>query len=352
MMKFRLSLALATVLALLSPLSQAADTASPPPPPLDHEMQAVLDALAGLHPKPIETLTPAEARLQPGLADGARLVMQRQAIDPRDPRGVRVKDITLPGGLPARLYFPAPMNRHEPLPVVIYYHGGGFVLGSLDADDADDATPRETAKGARAIVVAVGYRLAPENKFPAAHDDAFGAYRWVLANAARFGGDARRVAVMGESAGGNLAIDTAIAARDAQLPLPACEVLIYPLAGTDLTTPSYQQAADTLPLSKAKMAWFFGQLAGSPQDLQDPRLDLTKPDLAGLPPTTLIAAEADPLRSEDEALAARLATAGVKTDAKTYRGVTHGFFGMGLVVGKAADAEDRVNADLRAAFKK
>ena len=242
------------------------------------------------------------------------------------------------------------MDKREPLPVIVYYHGGGFVLADLDTYDA---TPRETSKAVKAIVVSVEYRHAPENKFPAAHDDAFNAYKWVVDNAASFGGDPKRIAVMGESAGGNLAINTAIAARDNNVQMPVHEALIYPLVGTDMDTPSYNENANAKPLNKPMMKWFAKHLINHDADLQDPRLDVVeKADLKGLPPTTVIADQIDPLRSEDEALAEKLKVAGVKVDAKTYKGMTHEFFGMGAVVAKAKDAEDRVNGDLESGAEK
>jgi acetyl esterase/lipase len=143
-----------------------------------------------------------------------------------------------------------------------------------------------------------------------------------------------------------------MAARDNNVQMPVYEALIYPVAGTDMTTESYQQNADAKPLNKPMMGWFVKYLINDDEDLQDPRLNIVgKADLQGLPPTTVITDEIDPLRSEGEDLAAKLKEAGVKVDAKTYSGVTHEFFGMGLVVSKAKDAESRVNSDLKSAFK-
>ena len=317
----------------------------------DKDMKKVLDALASLHPKPIETLTAEQARLQPTPTDAVHAVMKQQGKNPDDDMGVRTKDITIPingQSEPARIYYPKAANKDKALPIVVYYHGGGFVIADIKTYDAG---PRALAKATDAIFISVEYRHAPENKFPAAHDDAFAAYQWVLANAASLGGDPKRVAVMGESAGGNLAINVSIAARDQNIQMPIYEVLVYPVAGVDMTTPSYQDNATAKPLNKAMMTWFVQNLITSPADLQDPRLDLVgKANLTGLPPTTVITDQIDPLRSEGKTLADKLQAAGVKTDYKNYDGVTHEFFGMGAVVSKAKDAESRVAKDLKGSF--
>ena len=319
----------------------------------DKDMKAVLDALASLKPKPIDTLSPDEARKQPSPADGAKLVMKNTGKDPLDSMGVTTRDITYSGAegdLPARIYKPEGVSANDKLPVVVYYHGGGWVIADLDTYDA---SPRAIAKGANAIVVSVHYRQAPEHKFPAAHEDAVAAYKWVLKNAESFGGDAKRVAVMGESAGGNLAINVAIAAREQKLQMPAHQVLVYPVAGTDMTTASYKENAYAKPLNKAMMEWFVKHVIRTDKDKQDPRLDLIGyADLHGLPPATVITDQIDPLRSEGQTLADKLKQAGVEVNAKNYDGVTHEFFGMGAVVAKAKDAEALVSKDLKTAFAK
>ena len=317
----------------------------------DADMQAVLDAQASLKPKPIDTLSAREARMQPSPADGAKLVMQRQGIDPMDPMGVTTRNIryqSANGMMPARVYMPARMNHKKPLPVVVYFHGGGWVIADINTYDA---TPRAIAKGANAMVISFEYSHAPEHKFPAAHDDAVAAYKWTLTHAARLGGDPGRIAVMGESAGGNLAINTSIAARDQNLQMPVYQVLVYPVAGVDMSTSSYQENAYAKPLNKAMMGWFVNNTIGSESDKQDARLDLLgRADVSNLPPTTVITDQIDPLRSEGKALAEKLSEAGVSVNAKNYDGVTHEFFGMGAVVSKAKDAEAFVISDLKAAF--
>ncbi|MGI9090711.1 MAG: alpha/beta hydrolase, partial [Gemmatimonadaceae bacterium] len=234
-----------------------------------------------------------------------------------------------------------------PFPVVVYYHGGGWVIGSIDAYDAG---ARALSKLANAVVVSVGYRLSPENKFPAAHQDAFAAYQWALKNAASIKGNPNMVATAGESAGGNLAIATAMTARDSSVKLPVYVVAVYPVAGTDTNTVSYRENAMAKPLNKAMMVWFFDKYTNGPTDWKDSRLDLVHANLKGLPPTTVITDQIDPLRSEGEMLAQNLKNAGVNVRYQNYDGVTHEFFGMGTVVDKAKDAEQYAADGLKSAF--
>ena len=312
---------------------------------IDSDMKSVLDAQDDLGAKPIEILSPAEARKQPTVADGAMKVLKDAGRDPMPTLGVTTRDITI-DGYPARIYTPEDANSS--MPVVVYYHGGGFVLADIKTYDA---SARSTAKGANAIVVSVEYPHAPEHKFPAAWDHAFNAYKWVVQNAASFGGNPRQVAVMGESAGGNLAINTSIKARDTGFQLPVYEVLVYPVAGVDMKTKSYQENAFAKPLNLPMMKWFMKYTTNSKADLNDPRLDLVgKADLHGLPPTTIILAQIDPLRSEGHKLAKKLEEANVPTSAKVYSGVTHEFYGTGLVTSGGAEAEARVAQELKAAF--
>ena len=321
--------------------------AAPTPPKADADMQKVLDALAALGGKPIPTLTPAEARMQPTPADAAKAVLTRRLGKPPAPEAVaKVEDRTYGDGIPVRIYTP---KGKGPFPIIVYYHGGGWVIANLDVYDA---SPRALANATGAIVVAASYRQAPEHKFPAAHDDAFTAYRWALDNAASFRGDPTRVALVGESAGGNLAVNTAIRARDEKLTMPRHMVLVYPVAGADMTTPSYVANAAAKPLDKATMEWFVKHVFTSKDQAKDPRLDLvSRTDLAGLPPATVITAEIDPLRSEGQMLAKKLTGAGVKVDAADYTGVAHEFFGMGAVVAKAKQAQQRAGKNLKAALK-
>ena len=315
------------------------------------EMQAVLDAQASLHPKPIETLSAEEARLQPSPADGAKLVMQQKGLDPNDPMGVKTTDVTYTassGNLAARLYWPKDIGSDEKLPVVLYFHGGGFVIADLNTYDP---TPRAMAKMAHALVISIEYSHAPEYKFPAAQNDAFEAYKWALANARKYGGDSKRIAVMGESAGGALALATSVAARDAGIQAPVRQVLVYPVAGVDMNTPSYKENANAKPLNKAMMSWFVEKFIRTEADKQDPRLDaIGKADLHHLPPTTIVLAQIDPLRSDGEMLGDKLRESGVDVDNRTFDGVTHEFFGMGAVVAEAKEAETYAAEALKSSF--
>jgi acetyl esterase len=322
----------------------------------DVDMRRVLDSLADLNPQPIEKLSPEEARKQPTPADAVAALLKKEGKDPEQLKaqmGVKTQDLTYPtagGTQPVRVYMPegAGGQGSQPLPVVVYYHGGGWVIADINVYDAG---PRAIAKDAKAIVVSVEYRQAPEHKFPAAHEDAVAAYQWALQNAQSWGGDPKRVAVMGESAGGNLAINVAIAARDQNLQKPAAQVLVYPVAGVNTATPSYEENESAKPLNKAMMEWFIGHTIKSEQDKQDPRLDLVgKADVKNLPPATVITAQIDPLMSEGQQLADKLKQAGVDTRYQNYEGVTHEFFGMGTVVADAKSAQTLAVQRLQEAF--
>lgn len=318
----------------------------------DRDMQTVLDALAALNGKPIETLTPAEARLRPTPTEAVMVVLRANGKDTSPTalvKGVTSVDRTIPGPaseLPVRVYTP---EGKGPFPVVVYYHGGGWVIADKDVYDGG---ARGLSKAAKVVVVSVDYRRAPEAKFPAAWDDAFATYRWALANAASLNGDPARLALAGESAGGNLAVATAIAARDAGVQAPRHVVAVYPVAQTgDMMTPSYVDSAAAKPLNKAMIGWFVDKLSAKPDDKMDPRLDLVHAKLAGLPPVTIINAEIDPLRSDGEMLEAALKSAGALVERKVYTGVTHEFFGMAAVVSKAKDAQSYAAAALKKSFR-
>jgi acetyl esterase len=314
----------------------------------DGDMRKVIETYLDMNPQPLHTLTPEAARQQPTPADAAMKLLRERKLDRIADLDVKTEDLQIPGAagpLPARIY-----RMHEsdkPHPVVVYFHGGGWVIANINVYDA---APRAVAKFGDIIVVSVGYRQAPENSFPAAHDDALAAYKWVVANAASFGGDPDRVAVMGESAGGNLAAGVAMMIRDNGGQPPAHMALIYPVAGIDMTTPSYIENEGAVPLGKPAMEWFVKHVFPNMSDLRDPRINLVDADLRGLPSATVITAEIDPLRSEGELLAERLKAADGKVNHKTYHGSTHEFFGMGLVVKDAAFAQQQVVHDLKKAF--
>jgi acetyl esterase/lipase len=314
----------------------------------DQDMAQVLAELQSLGGRPIETLTPAQAREQPSPADAVKSLLKKQgkSTEPEAVAKVEDREIPRPGGkLPVRIYTPTGGGT---LPVIVYFHGGGFVIAS---NDTYDATPRALANGARAIVVAVEYRKAPEYRFPAAHDDANAAYQWVVKHADSFDGDAKRVAVAGESAGANLAENVAIFARDHQQRRPLHVLLVYPIASAGMSSESYEKYRDAKPLNKSMMAWFSDHYLRSPKDARDPRLDLLNAKLTSLPETTIINAELDPLLSDGKALAEKLEAAEVQVKQKTYDGVTHEFFGMGAVVSDAKDAMQFACDRLRGSFE-
>lgn len=317
---------------------------------LDADMKAVLDAHASLKPKAIEKLTPAEARQQPTVADAVNVVLRNhnRSTDPASlVPGVTSTDTTVDGAvgkLPARVYTP---EGNGPFPVIVYFHGGGWVIADKQVYDGG---ARGIAKAANAVVVSVDYRQAPENKFPAAWDDALAAYKYVAAHAADMKGDPKKLALAGESAGGNLAVATAIAARDAGIQAPVHVLSVYPVAQTSLNTESEIENAVAKPLNRAMVKWFVEQLTSSKDQLKDPRLQLIDAKLQGLPPVTIINARVDPLRSDGSKLEAALKKAGVAVERKEYAGVTHEFFGTAAVVQKANEAQDYAGQRLKGSF--
>ncbi|WP_210247748.1 alpha/beta hydrolase [Tardiphaga sp. vice154] len=315
----------------------------------DPDMAKVLAALHALGPKPIEGLDPSEARKQYSATDAVKKVIKDEKLDVDPHRGLSVSNSHFAdmGNLRLRYYTPEKATKDSNLPVVVYYRGGGWVIADLDTYDASAAA---IARKANAIVISVDYPMAPEHKFPAAHDEAIEAYKYIVKNAKGWGGNPDKVAIVGESAGGNLAIDTAIAARDQKLTAPVAVVSVYPVATTTMDTPSKKAQADAKPLNTPMMAWFFDKVLNNAKEGQDPRLNLVSADLKGLPPVTIINAELDPLRSDGDMLAEKMQAAGNEVTHKLYNGVTHEFFGMDAVVAKAAEAQDFAVAQLKKGF--
>ena len=333
-------------------LDQIVDTfLGDPAAGVDIDMKHVLDTWRGMHPKPLETLSAADARRQPSPIEGAAEVAKRCDVTLVSP-AVVIRTMTFegPAGDPlnVKIFTPAGGSSGETRPVVVFYHGGGFVL---DNAAGSEASARAIAGASGAIVVTPDYRLAPEHKFPASQEDSLAAYGWVLENAASFGGDPARIALAGEGAGALLAADAAIAARSAKLPKAAALILIAPAAGTDLKTNSWLEDSAARPWNKKAVEWALGLYLPSPKDRKDPRIDLVgKADVTGLPPTTIVTAEIDPLRSDGERLGGKLKRATVAVQMRDYPGVTHDFFGMSGVVEKAAMAQSFVADQLKAAF--
>lgn len=329
--------------------ASATDAAQPEMAQPAAEMQAVLDKLTELGAKPIGTLSVEETRTQPTPADAVMGVMEDEGIA-MDPalEAIATRDINIPGEggeIEARVYTP---EGDGPFPLIVYYHGGGWVIADIDTYDA---SARALAVETGAVVLSSHYRQAPENKFPAAHEDAWTAYEWAVENSGKLNADADRIAVAGESAGANLAANVAIMARDQQTTQPVHQLLVYPVAGNDMETESYRENAEAQPLSKAAMEWFVGEVFASMDEAADPRIDLVgRDDLRDLPAATVINAQIDPLRTEGETYAQELEDAGVDVEQMTYDGVTHEFFGMGAVVPEAKEAMTMAATRLKAAL--
>jgi acetyl esterase/lipase len=319
----------------------------------DSDMQEILTAFAALGGKPIETPTPAQARAQPTLMDAVVVVMKQRAID-TDPTklapDVTTVNLDIPGQTPDRplastVYTPVGPG---PFPAVLYFHDGGWVIGSKKSYDA---SARALAQGAGAVVFSVDYHLAPENRFPAAWEDALTAYKWLAANAGTWRGDPRRLALAGEGAGGTLALATAIGTADAGLTRPKAVIAIYPYTQAGSETESYVDSANAKVLDKTMIAWFRSNTLASGADKADPRLDLIHGKLSLLPPVTIINAQIDPLRSDGAILEEALKQAGIPVSRKEYEGVTHDFFGAAPVLPAAKKAQSFAADQLKDAFK-
>ena len=265
------------------------------------------------------------------------------------PALARVEDFSIPArdgqALPARLYAPSA----EVLPVLLYFHGGGFTIGSIATHDI---LCRQLSHLAGCAVVSVDYRLAPEHKFPAAAHDAEDALRWVATHANGLGLDSERLAVGGDSAGGTLAAVCAVLARDAGLPL-ALQLLFYPGCSAHQDTPSHRRFARGFVLEEREINWFFSRYVRGPADRDDWRFaPLNAPDVDGVAPAWVGLAECDPLVDEGVMYADKLRTAGVAVDLEIYRGVTHEFIKMGRIIPEARQAHADAAAALRRAFLK
>jgi acetyl esterase len=328
-------------------VSEASRATEPMPTP-NTQMQAVLDQLTALGAKPIETLTPAAARTQPGPPDAVKAVLTKQgrSTAPEAVGSVVDRTITGPvGPLAVRVYTPAGTG---PFPVVFYIHGGGWVIATIDTYDS---SARALTNAANAIVVSTEYNKAPEFKFPTAHNDTYAAYKWTLTNAASLNGLPTKVAIAGESAGGNMAASITMRAKADGVQMPVHQVLVYPVTNYAFNSPSQQQNAKAMPLGTATLAWFYEKYLPTAADGANPQFSvLQATSLAGLPTATVITADIDPLRSEGRAYADKLQAAGVATKWQNFEGVTHEFFGMGAVVDQAKSAVSFAGNELKAAF--
>lgn len=265
--------------------------------------------------------------------------------------GVRDLEIAGPAGpIPLRLYRP---SDDEPLPIVVFFHGGGWTIGSIDDYDP---VARQIANRSGALVVSVGYRLAPEHPHPAALDDCWAATNWVAEHGAEIGGDSSRFALMGDSAGGNIAAVLALRCAREAGPRPALQVLVYPVVDCDLDTASYRENGKGYLLDSEQMRWFFDCYTRSGSALDDPTVSplqtalVSSADLRRAAPALVITAEYDPLRDEGEAYAEALRAAGVEVAQTRYDGMIHAFFGLGAAFDAGNDAVVEAGAALRAAF--
>jgi acetyl esterase len=320
---------------------------------LDPQAQRILDAFSALGPQPFEILEPDQARRQPTPADAVMKVLQDEGR-PTDPEPVgNVEDVTIagPGGdLPVRIYTPKDAGE-GPLPVVLWIHGGGWVLFTVDTYDA---SCRGIANKTGAIVVSPEYRRAPEHVFPAAHDDVLATYRWIRDNAASLGGDPARIAVGGESVGGNMTAATTLQLLQAGEQPPAAQVMVYPLTTGEQFGESMAEEADARPLNRPLLSWMaMHAFDGVPAAATDARVDLLSvpvDQLRGMPPTLVITDERDVLRSQGEEFARHLEAAGVVVTCTRYEGVMHEFFGAAAVLDKAERAQRQAADHLRQAF--
>lgn len=249
------------------------------------------------------------------------------------------------GEIPVRIYTPL---GNGPFPVVVHIHGGGWVIGSLDA--CDDVC-RALCNFSDAVIVSVDYRLAPEYRYPAGLDDCWAALKWVVEHVSVIGGDATRIAVCGDSSGANLAAATALYSRDNGGPQLALQVLIYPVTNFGFDTASYHQKANNFGLSRDAMIFFWTSYLAKPEHGIEPYASpLQATDLTGLPPALILTAEHDPLRDDGEAYAARLHQAGVPVQVTRYLDMNHGFFNCGAMYESAARALREVGDSLKQAF--
>jgi acetyl esterase len=310
-------------------------------PDVHPQIREVLRVMAEAKLRPIEEMTPAEAREQMEATARAR------KAEPLPIEKVEERPIPGPAGAGRlRLYWP---RARAPRPAIVYYHGGGHVIGSLDTHDF---VARNLCAGAEAVVASVDYRMGPEHKFPAAVDDSFAALRWVHANAESLGADPDRVGVHGDSAGANLAAVVALLARDAGNPKLRLQSLVYPITDYNLVGGSYGRYAEGYGiLTRQAMVWFRDHYLRSPQDAEDWRASPIKaPSLAGVAPAIVVTAERDVLHDDGESYAQALRRAGVAVEYREYPGMIHAFFGMVPAVDDAMNAQRAVWAAFRRAF--
>ena len=293
--------------------------------PLDTQIESVMEQVAALGFPPSHTVSAQEAR-------------SNAKARPRGkgPNVHKVEDIKIPsaaGPIPARIYTP---SNETSLPVLVWFHGGGWVVGDLESADA---TARHLCNESSSVIISIDYRLAPETKFPGASDDCYTATQWVSENASSLNADPDKIAVGGDSAGGNLAAVVSLMARDKQGPKIGFQLLVYPVTEMNFNTKSYIDNAEGYQLSRDGMIWYWDHYLEDKEAANNPYAAPMKAEsLQNLPPALIITAEYDPLRDEGKAYAERLKAEGVTTQYTMYSGMIHGFFGMASVVDKGRAA--------------
>lgn len=311
---------------------------------LDPQARNVIDLI-------VKSGRPAYHQLSP--KDARQLFREtRPASTPPAPQIGVVRDVSAEGPLgaiPMRVYRPAGVPDSTRLPVLVFFHGGGWVIGDIETHDV---VCRQVTAEAGISVISVDYRLAPEHKFPASVDDAWAATRWIAAHGAELGIDPAKLAVGGDSAGGNLAAVVALLARDAGGPKISLQVLTYPVTDLGAETKSYADLADGYMLTRDSMRWFRAHYLSKDEDALDWRVSpIRAKSLAGLPPALVITSGFDPLRDEGEAYALKLREAGVSVDAVCFGGMIHGFVPMGRLIDTAFRAVTLIAGSLRQALR-
>jgi acetyl esterase/lipase len=309
--------------------------------PLDHDAEILLEMIREANRPTFESVGAVAAR--------ELFMAGRKALSP-DPMPIaETRDVAIPGpggAIPARLYRSATTGT---LPVLVFFHGGGWVVGNIDSHEA---MCRHIANRGECAVLSIDYRMGPENKFPAAVEDCFAATAWTADKAAQLGVEPARLAVGGDSAGGNLAAVVSLLARDKGAPRIAYQVLIYPATDAAMRHDSIARYAEGYVLTRATMRWFYEQYLRTPVDAADWRVSpLLASDLSRLPPAYVLTAGYDPLCDEGDAYAARLAAAGVPVTHRRFPGQVHGFVTNGKVIRAAETALDEIAAALKEAWK-
>jgi acetyl esterase len=318
-------------------------------PDITPQSLAIIEELGRLNPTPLYQLTPQEARMRPSVKDAVNALLDKNHLTP-PMANVSVSKRMIPtfdgSSIEIAVYTPTTVSGSKP--VIVYYHGGGWVIANSDVYEASTVA---LAQNTGAVVVSVNYRLAPEFKFPTAHEDAYAAYVWTRMNMSAINGNGK-IALAGESAGGNMAITTAMLARDRGVGQPLHIVSVYPVANNDLNTPSYNQYANAMPLSRPLIMWFVDKYFRTMADGESPLISLVDvANLTGLPPTTIIGAQIDPLQTEGMQLRDKLQSQGVSVTYQLYQGVTHEFFGTYAIEPKAQQAQALAATQLVSAFK-